>query len=662
MKLGSITTRNFMPYKGDMHIEFPADGFRNVMLVFGDNMRGKTSLLNAIRWGFYGRAVGRHSQTIGPQEILNKEAVLEADWTFEVRIKFEADGHMYDLRRRAEKRATVSMPQRPEDFQIQVHLSEDGIPVQGDLIDAKINNIAPEQVSRFFLFDGELLQEYETLLIEGSTQGQQIKDAIEQVLGVPALIKGRDELGTLLKTAQKAQQQDLQRTKGSEKLAEQQASLIARQDSYERDLQGLVGKLDMVKAERVALDDDIAASQTIHDAKVRLDALTEESHRIEAMREQKRKDRLDLLGTAWRDLVELKVSVRRDQLEARRLELSKEMKGHNIAEYQIEQLQRLLSTDLCPTCNQDLSSERRAEIGTELGRLQGELQSLADRSDLFQELSAQIAALNKIRGSNVRDRLEQINRDLQNIEVQLTRVDNESEALRDEIKGYDTAEIARKRSIRDEKVKEETRLQGEINARREEIRKIKEELAVNQRTIEGLSQNRSQRSTIKAQLCSQLEKTFNQSIERLRDRLRQAVQDRANEAFRELITQKSYRGLEINKNYGLSIVDDRDRHVTVRSAGAEQIVALSLIDGLNRTADRAPGPVVMDTPFGRLDPNHRDNILSYMPKVTSQFVLLVHRGEIRPETDLAAIKSRIGGVYQIREINSRHSVLERTTL
>jgi DNA sulfur modification protein DndD len=660
MKLQSITTRNFMPYKGEMHIDFPVDEFRNVMLVFGDNMRGKTSLLNAIRWGFYGRAVGRHSQTIGPHEIINKEAAFEDDWTFEVRIKFEADGHTYDLRRRAEKRATVSVPQRAEDFQIQVHLSEDGIPVQGDLIDAKINNIAPEQISRFFLFDGELLQEYETLLIEGSDQGRQIKEAIEQVLGVPALINGRDELGVILKAALKAQQQDLQRTKGSEKLAEQQASLIARQDSYEHDLQALVARLEMIKAERVALDDDIDASQAVYNSKIRLDSLTEQRNSIDALREQKRKDRLDLLGSAWRDLVELKISVRRDQLEAQRSELSKQVGNQAVARHQIAQLQELLKTDLCPTCKQDLSEDRRVEIGKELGRLEGELQNLRDTSDLFQELSVQIGALNKIRGSNVRDRLEQINRDLQNYEVQLTKIENEAEGLRDEIRGYDTAEIARKRSIRDEKLKEETRLQGDINSRRDEIKKIKDELAVNQKTIEGLSQNRSQRSTIKAQLCSQLEKIFNQSIERLRDRLRQAVQDRANEAFHELITQKSYRGLEINKNYGLSIVDDMHRHVTIRSAGAEQIVALSLIDGLNRTG-RAAGPVVMDTPFGRLDPNHRDNILNYMPKATSQFVLLVHRGEIRPETDLASIAPRIGGVYQIREINSRHSVLERTT-
>ena len=85
----------------------------------------------------------------------------------------------------------------------------------------------------------------------------------------------------------------------------------------------------------------------------------------------------------------------------------------------------------------------------------------------------------------MRDRLEQINRDLQNYEVQLTKVENEAEGLRDEIRGYDTAEIARKRSIRDEKLKEETRLQGDINSRRDEIETFKDELAVNQRTIKG---------------------------------------------------------------------------------------------------------------------------------------------------------------------------------
>ena len=135
----------------------------------------------------------------------------------------------------------------------------------------------------------------------------------------------------------------------------------------------------------------------------------------------------------------------------------------------------------------------------------------------------------------------------------------------------------------------------------------------------------------------------------------------ANASFKQMTTQKAYRGLEINANYGLSIIDSMGAKVSLRSAGAEQVVALSLIDGLNRTG-RAVGPVVMDTPFGRLDPKHRDNILAYFPTVTSQFVLLVHGGEIRRETDLAPIKARIGAVYSIEEISETQSSIERTFL
>jgi DNA sulfur modification protein DndD len=153
---------------------------------------------------------------------------------------------------------------------------------------------------------------------------------------------------------------------------------------------------------------------------------------------------------------------------------------------------------------------------------------------------------------------------------------------------------------------------------------------------------------------------FSESIERLREGLRLKVQEESTKAFKRLTTQKAYGGLEINANFGLTIVDDRGIKVNVRSAGAEQIVALSLIDGLARTG-RAVGPVVMDTPFGRLDLKHRDNILRYLPTAASQLVLLVHDGEIRRETDLAPIAERIGAAYEIREVNARHSKLERIT-
>lgn len=658
MKLHRITMRNFMPYKGQAIVEFPQDDFRNVMLVFGDNMRGKTSLLNALRWAFYARPMGRHSIPIPLQELPNKEAASEGDWTVEVHATFEANGHTYDLRRRAEKRASVATPTRPEDFQVQVFLKKDGMAVQGDLVEAEINLIAPQQVSRFFLFDGELLQEYESLLIEGSDQGRQIKEAIEQVLGVPSLIQGRDELGTLLKGARKTQQQDLQRVEGLEKHAAQQADLSARQEVLEKDLKALLDQLEQVRTDRSALDDEIEKGQAVFTAKTQLDSLKERRRQIEDYRSQKRVERLELLSGAWRDVIELKVSLRRGQLEADRDRLTHEMRTQAGIQTQIAQLEKLLKTSECPTCGQPMHDSLRNETGAQLGRLQGELARFSDNTAAVQNISVQIASLNKIRGINARERLGQVNKDLHGHEIELTRLENEIVRLEDEIKGYDTAEIARKRSLRDSKVQEEGRLQKDILDRRRDLEKLKNDLSVAQKTIEGLSQARSQHSFIRAKVYTDLEAVFSLSIERLRDRLRKTVETRATEAFHEMTTQKAYKGLEINKSYGLSIVDDRGQNVTVRSAGAEQVVALSLIDGLNRTG-RSMGPVVMDTPFGRLDLKHRDNILTYLPGVTSQFVLLVHSGEIRPEYDLEALSPRIGAVYNIREVNSRHSVIER---
>lgn len=661
MKLHHLTMQNFMPYKARTRIDFPTDDFRNVMLVFGDNMRGKTSILNALRWGFYGRALGRHSLQIPLQELLNKDAAAQDDWTFEIHAEFESNGHVYDLRRRAVKRDMIVAPQRPEDFVVQVYLTKDGIPVSGAQVESEINLIAPEQVSRFFLFDGELLQEYETLLIEGSEQGRQIKEAIEEVLGVPALIRGRDELGALLKAARKAQQTDLKRVQGLDTLAQQQAELSAKQDSFEKDLQNLIQQQDAVRTERTKLDDEIEASQSVHNAKIRLDALVERRKTINATQAQKRADRLGLLAIAWKDLLEVKVSVRRQQLEEERRQITQHLGKRSVLEHRVHQLEFLIKDRECPTCKQHITEERRASIGAELGSVQGEMQSFKDNTEALQSISAQIEALNKIRGANVRDRVAAIEVDMQNAEVELIRLDNEAERLRDEIHGYDTADISRKRALRDEKVKEEGRLQQDVSIQKKEIEKIKGELAVAQKTIEGMSGTRSLRSTTKARVCEDLETVFNQSIERLRDRLRETVQTRANDAFHKMTTQRSYRGLEINNNYGLSIIDDSSRRVAVRSAGAEQVVALSLIDGLNRTG-RAAGPVVMDTPFGRLDLKHRDNILTYLPTVTSQFVLLVHSGEIRRETDLAAIAPRIGGAYEIKEISSRQSIIERVQL
>src|SRR5690606_23596380 len=107
-----------------------------------------------------------------------------------------------------------------------------------------------------------------------------------------------------------------------------------------------------------------------------------------------------------------------------------------------------------------------------------------------------------------------------------------------------------------------------------------------------------------------------------------------------------------------TIEDRHGQDVPLRSAGAEQVVALSLLSALNKTAAR-PGPVVIDTPFGRLDPGHRENILRYVPEMAEQIVFLVHAGEVDPETGLDVIADHVGGTYEIEQVEEYYHQLKR---
>ena len=138
--------------------------------------------------------------------------------------------------------------------------------------------------------------------------------------------------------------------------------------------------------------------------------------------------------------------------------------------------------------------------------------------------------------------------------------------------------------------------------------------------------------------------------------MKDSIQDRANKTFAKLTTEKEFDTLKINETYGLSLIINNQ--IVNKSRGAEQIVALSLIEALNQLG-RRKGPMIMDTPMGRLDLKHRKNIMKYLPEVTTQLSLFVHSGEIKKENlkDLLDV-SKLGKSYVINRLSTFHSVLE----
>lgn len=661
MKLIQLKAKNFMPFKEQLSIDFPTDEARNIMLVMGDNMRGKTSLLNAIRWGLYGKAIGRHSRQIPLHLIANKDATLEDDWSIEVFLKFQEGENLYEVRRTADRRTHVSAPSRNADFQTSVHLSKNGDLVSGADVESEINQAAPEQISRFFLFDGELLQEYEELLVEGSDQGRRIKDTIEQVLGVPSLTMGRDELKAMLRDAQKKQAQAMAQINSLKGAATDSERLTAELEAREEDLKQLSDKLGDTRARRETLDEELEAAASLIALDERLKGAKNKVGELKALIDEKSDERRKVVSMAWRDMLSAKVAAKKASLLRQQEALQESSNEDAILNNRLKETQRLLATATCPTCQQQISDERRDYFARIVAELEEKVTRQIDASSDLRSVMSKLSKLDRVSRVEAKDRLQTLERELRTANVTLQKTENAIVELEDKIEGTDPTALTRKRLERDEKLREEGRLTEDIKQVKSDIQKTNEKLTILQSRIRGMSGGRSERATAKVTLVSELHDVFDASIEHLRDQLRSTVEEKSSAAFRAMTTQSAYQGLKINENYGLSILDSAGREVSLRSAGAEQVVALSLIDGLNRTG-RSTGPVIMDTPFGRLDMQHRDNILNYLPSVTSQFVLLVHSGEIRPETDLATVKDKIGAVYQISEVSETQSKIERASI
>ena len=80
------------------------------------------------------------------------------------------------------------------------------------------------------------------------------------------------------------------------------------------------------------------------------------------------------------------------------------------------------------------------------------------------------------------------------------------------------------------------------------------------------------------------------------------------------------------------------------SAGEKQIYAIAMLWALAKTSGRNL-PMIIDTPLGRLDREHRDNLMKYyFPHVSHQVIILSTDTEI-DEQYVHQLKNNISEVY-----------------
>ena len=648
MIIKSLTMQNFIPYYGTQTIDFPTSEQSNVLVIFGENTHGKTSVLNAFRWAFYGEAISK-GQTISLENILNRKAKSEGTQNGSVILSFEHDGSQFKLERYFD---LSSQPQSSKALYIDGELQ----PEQD--FDKWMQRIVPKETARFFLFDGELLKEYEELLVEGSAASKKIKRSIEDILGVPSLQMAINNMVPVLRNLRNASASATQ-TESATQEAQRQVSALS--ESIQQNTESLKALEDQYFLDEKKLSDISAVvndtreqqsqSQELNQLLAKQNGLTTSINEIE-------KEIVEARSTLWKSVLADWASEVSDGHASKIEEYENKRAEIDELRFEIKNLERINSERICPSCKQTIPSDSNIEV------------QIADKAKTLGELEASQVDISSTQ------RWVQLTNTLNKDSYPLSKLREKSESLgskifdqdklkknitdlRKQLSDYDTGKM--ENLIRQQEAlkhtldladKDITSIKTKISSEEEQRRKLEAQIEVS-------GGSRARLSIARVQSAEKVDRIFNRALDILRENLKQTVQSRAAEAFRSMTTRPDhYVDLRITDTYGMEIISNTGEVVPSRSAGAEQIVALSLIDGLNRTG-KAAGPVIMDTPFGRLDKTHRANILNYLPQSARQLVVFVHSGELeRNDATMMSIKSRVGAEYQIQPKSADESILE----
>ena len=653
MRLVSLDVENWGPYRGSQTLDLDTSASAPVILIEGENERGKTSLFHAIRWALYGRVRDHSGHDLKAQDFANWDARDSGDpFWFGSTLAFEQSGQRLQIARRyqgvAEARLGGPTVKILESRKLLRVIGGDPYPEKD--IDARIQRILHSDISDFFLFDGEMLKRFEEMLRSETTASVFVRDNLEKALGVPALRLLSTDVDVLEEDAGDAVRKAARAAKVSREVEQD----LERAQEEVRRAEGDLASLEQLRA---------AAQTTLDEANTALEAVDKikEAYYKRAELQAKvagyRDDVSDteasirqILDSSW--WLPLAARLQKDAEDAAEALAEQSERRDQLIGLQrdLARLDKQLINPHCQTCGQPMPSDALQRLEHEQAEIVAGIAALG-AAPAGEDLVGRARRLRRFIGADQRlGQLRELERDLRRLQLRIIddqgRIDRLTEVIQDEdldIAALDAqaddaqADLIRIASATTEAMERRTR---SLNDRKTATEKIA--------SLTGAGGKAAQ---AELEVLKMLSGYLKEAIDAFRNDMRAKIQDEASKIFRQLTTESDYAGLRIDGNYYLSIVNANDRVVTRRSAGADQVVTLALIGALANCAVEE-GPIVMDTPFARLDRGHRGRILHWTAALGSQVVLFVQSGEFERERDLRLLDGRVGRSYVLQRLGA----------
>jgi DNA sulfur modification protein DndD len=266
-----------------------------------------------------------------------------------------------------------------------------------------------------------------------------------------------------------------------------------------------------------------------------------------------------------------------------------------------------------------------------------------------------LADLNKFNGADNAGEVRQLCKQLQNLKLEQVILHDRITDLTALLSEADPDTVRRSKASYVDVIEKIAAVRRAIEEEAKKTEEMDQNIQRLTKKLEASGTSDLRAGQLRAKILREAAEVFGAAVERYKSDLRSRVESTASTLFLSMTTEKEeYAGLAINEGYGLTIVHRDGRAEEARSAGAEHVVALALMGALQHNAPLR-GPIVMDSPFGRLDEDHTSNVILTLPKMAEQVVLLVYEAEVGKARMRDLLGNHLLREYQMERESSRRT-------
>ena len=610
MLLQKIILKNFRQFYGQQEIVFSTDTDKNVTLIHAENGVGKTTLLNAVLWCFYERTSEKFED---PDKIVCHQAIAEDNFEASVEVYFEHERKNYLVIRSINEK-------------FDEHIFEASQIVSGNyekLPEPKVfvDSVIPREMSKYFFFDGEYAETFAS-----NNNKKAVQTAVENMLGCNIAIQASDDLKHLINKIDK-QISGLTKNGAAEALQKQIDHIESENEADLKELTSIGTKMEMLNSVKEEIQDKLRNTKGAKEVEEKREEL-----KLNLKSYIKQKEALDARETEW--IYQESVGFLADKVRNDCLNVIEQanVKGH-------------IPSKIADTFVYDILEDKTCICGRKFDEHSDEAKTItalikeagtATMSDRLMSVRGLIGGLEKSESSAL-SIYQEINSDRGDLDRSISEIELAIESCNVELRGSKVKEIAERQSSLDrcEKDLQENFLRkGRLEKACEDREKVIEEQKGKRDKL--LAKN-EQASYLQRQVA--LLKATKVKLETELETYKSVSRNSISEMVDKILTETARRDYssDIDENFNLNMYYTGTDTTVPKSSGENQLLSLAFISSLIKfSADRRsdesnllkPGtmaPLMLDSPFGQLDPTYRRSTSEFLPKLAGQVILLLSK-------------------------------------